>query len=69
MQADEQQTELPSCPACGADGSQREWKRTIAHGENLRVESQAHRFMGTPVSALTCRNCGHVMLFINPKDF
>jgi hypothetical protein len=69
MQTNEQQAELPPCPACGGDGSEREWKRTIAHGDNLRVESHAHRFLGAQVSALTCRNCGYVMLFIDPKDF
>ncbi len=69
MQTNEQEETIPPCPSCGSDGSQREWKRTLAHENSLRVESEAHPFLGASVSALTCRNCGHIMLFISPEDF
>jgi hypothetical protein len=69
MQTNEENTLIPPCPSCGSDGSQREWKRTMAHGDTLRVESRAHRFLGAPVSSLVCKNCGYTMLFIDPRDF
>jgi hypothetical protein len=64
--ADDSRTTYP-CPNC--HGENRVWRDTIAGEYPLRIRSDAHSIMGSPVQALVCTDCGYVQLFADPQDF
>ncbi len=54
------------CPNC--HGEYRVWRDLLTEG-GLRVRSDAHAIIGSPLQALVCTSCGYTQLFANPQDF
>lgn len=64
-----QEKQTGPCPNCEADRSKRIWKEVTGGSDYVRISSDAHKFNGSEVSALVCKTCGYVQLFVNPQDF
>jgi hypothetical protein len=60
---------IQKCPNCEADPRYRIWENIHGVHGPISVTSDSHRFMGSNVKALVCKQCGYIQLFINPKDF
>ena len=60
---------IAKCPNCDADASYRTWENVNGTHGSLHITSDAHRFLGSKVKALVCKQCGYIQMFINPQDF
>ena len=60
---------IAPCPHCSADGSKRTWRKVTGGNAAFRILSDAHRFNGSDIVALVCKNCGYSEFFTDPQDF
>lgn len=58
-----------TCPNCGADAQHRVWEKVDGVHGPLSVTSDGHNFIGSTITALVCKNCGYVQLFVSPQGF
>jgi len=56
-----------TCPNCGADAQHRTWQ--ALKGVHGPVNVKTDEFFGSPVTALICKQCGYIQLFVSPQKF
>ncbi len=60
---------IEACPNCGADSQYRIWEKVKGVHGPISVASDVHQIIGSPITALVCKRCGYVQLFVSPQDF
>ncbi len=56
-----------ACQNCHAEAKYRTWENV--HGAHGPLSVSSDTFMGSTLTALVCRKCGYVQLFVSPQMY
>ncbi len=64
---------IQSCPNYNADASNRVLKEVEAsldmHRGTLKLITDKHIMLGSPIKMLLCKRCGNIQFFVDPTEF